>query len=264
MLTVWWFLFGLVCGSFANAVIWRLKVGRSVAHGRSICPNCKHQLNASDLVPVVSWIVLKGRCRYCAKPISPQYPIVELITGALFGFAWLFFTPVTPVQWLDFLFWLYLIVILVILAVYDLRWMILPDKVLIPAIVIAVARLPILLLLGQPISVVRGPLIAAVLTGGVFYLLAAVSRGKWMGGGDIKLVFLLGLSLGIQKTILALFLATGAASVIGLALMATKRMKSHYIAFGPFLAAAAIASLFFGDYLIAVYASLSGLEYLGL
>lgn len=260
LIAVWLFLFGLICGSFANAVIWRIKVGRSVARGRSVCPNCEVQLRAIDLVPVLSYIALKGRCRDCRERISLWYPTIELLTGILFFGAWFTLNPDSLVGWIDLGFWLYIIVSLMILAVYDLRWMILPDVVLVPAIAIAILRLPLYLALGQPFSVVRGPLIAALAGGAAFYSIAAVSKGKWMGGGDIKLVFLIGLLLGIQKGLLAMFLATTAAALVGGTLLLLRKLHSRYIAFGPFLAAATVAALFYGTELIAFYLSLSGLD----
>lgn len=227
-----------------------------------MCPHCKHTLRAYDLIPVISWIVLRGKCRDCGKPISVQYPLVELLTGVLFALTYWYIRPSSPAGWLELAFWLYAITALVILSVYDFKWMILPDKVLIPLIVIAGLRLALMLSTGQPLSMVRGPVIAAVAAGGVFYTMAAVSKGKWMGGGDIKLVFLIGLMLGIRKGILALFLATTVAAIIGGSLMIARKLKNRYIPFGPFLAAATVYSFLFGDRLINWYLKLSGIIYL--
>lgn len=164
--------------------------------------------------------------------------------------------------WLDLVFWLYIVTTLVILAVYDLKWMILPDVVLLPAIAIAALRIGVLFLASQPITVARGPVVAAFAAGGTFYAMAAISKGKWMGGGDIKLVFLMGLLLGVRKGLLALFLATTVAAAIGGGLLLLRRLKGRYIPFGPFLAAATVVALLYGTQLINWYLRLSGLSYL--
>ncbi len=262
MFTAYFFVLGLAAGSFANAAIWRIKTGRSFIKGRSMCPHCKHQLRNVDLIPVLSWIILRGRCRDCKKPISIQYPAVELLTAVLFGLSYFILKPHSTIGWIDFAFWLYIVTSLVILAVYDLKWMLLPDVILIPAIVVATVHLPVVLAFGLPFSAVRGPLIAAAVAGGGFYALAALSKGKWMGGGDIKLVFLMGLVLGIQKGIVAMFFATMFASIIGGALLLSRRLKGRYIAFGPFLAGATVFAMLYGHHIVHWYLHISSLEYL--
>ncbi len=261
MVMAYFFGLGLILGSFANAVIWRIKNKKSFVRGRSMCPDCKHQLAAKDLVPVLSWIWLRGKCRYCKKPISVQYPLVELLTGVLFAGIYSMIRPSTPLSWFELVFWLYLAVSFVILAIYDLKWMLIPDLILLPMIVVALLRLPILFFIfHQPFSIIRGPLIAAAVVGALFYSMALLSKGKWMGGGDIKLVFLIGLVLGIQLTSLTMFLATGSAAIVGGILILTKRIKTHYIAFGPFLIAATFIALFYGHHIISLYLGAFGLN----
>ena len=124
---------GLILGSFVNALVWRMHEGLSVAHGRSMCPHCKHTLAARDLVPVFSWLMLRGKCRYCKKPISPQYPLVELATSGLFVASYIWWPSVfTGSQEAIFVLWLAILVGLVALAVYDIKWFLLPNKLIYP------------------------------------------------------------------------------------------------------------------------------------
>ncbi|HSX48150.1 MAG TPA: prepilin peptidase [Candidatus Nanoarchaeia archaeon] len=263
-------LFGLLIGSFINAAVWRLhnkqehkKADNSVWHGRSVCPDCKHQLAWFDLVPVISWLSLAGKCRYCRKPISVQYPAVELVTAGLFALSYIKLNPVGALGWLDFVFWLYYLTILLVLAVYDLKWYLLPDAVLLPAIVVAIIQLGVHLSVGQPAATVGYSLLAGFLAGGFFYALAAASGGRWMGGGDIKLVFFLGLILGLSRTTLLLVLAFNIAAVVGV-LLITVGVKSRrdMLPFGPFLVGAAITAHLYGLQIIAWYLRLSGLNVL--
>jgi leader peptidase (prepilin peptidase) / N-methyltransferase len=151
----------LIAGSFINALVWRLqkqldKEGNpkksnfqnptsniySITKGRSMCPNCKHTLVAKDLVPLFSWVLLKGKCRYCHKPISVQYPAVELITAVLFALSYLFWPFVlSGAEWIIFIGYLFTLVILIALAIYDLKTYLLPSRLIYPAILIQLATL---------------------------------------------------------------------------------------------------------------------------
>jgi len=228
-----------------------------------MCPHCKHQLSQLDLIPVFSWLALRGQCRYCGKPISVQYPIVELKTAALFVLSYIALAPHGFIGWLNFGFWLYFLIVLIILAVYDLKWYLLPDKALLPAMGVAIIWLVIKIGETGQLNVVYGPLLAAVAAGGFFYAIAALSGGRWMGGGDVKLVFLMGLLLGPAKTGVAMALAFNAAAIVGLTLISTKiKKRTDYIAFGPFLVAATIAAMLYGPAIINWYLRLTGLSYL--
>ena len=133
-------LLGLCFGSFVNALVWRIKSKKDWVKARSVCVNCKHQLSVLDLVPVLSWIFLRAKCRYCKKPISIQYPLVELLTAGLFiaSYHWWPYVISTDISsWLPFAVWLVCVVGLVAMAVYDLRWMIIPDKIVVPLIALA-------------------------------------------------------------------------------------------------------------------------------
>lgn len=248
------FTLGLLIGSFLNAVIWRLRVGKSVWKGRSMCPGCRHQLSAAELIPLASWVALGGKCRWCKAAISPQYPLVEFATGALFTVSYLALQPASAGEWAGFVLWLYVLSSLIVLAVYDLKWMLLPDVVLLPAIGVMLAVRVVEALAGQPPDVWAKPLLAALANGGLFYALAAISGGKWMGGGDIKLAFLMGLVLGLQKTALALLFAYNGAAIISLVLIALRlKKRTDYIPFGPFLSAATVISFLWGGNLMRSY-----------
>lgn len=249
------FIYGLIIGSFLNALIWRIKQRRSIVKGRSICPNCKHQLAILDLIPVISWLLLQGKCRYCQKTISYQYPIVESITAVLFALSFLIIRPNGLYGWIDFGIWLYILASLICLGVYDLKWMILPNIILVPAIIMSIFELIFQIVIQKaPFSVATGPIIAAVFIAIIFSALAMLAGGKLMGFGDVKLVFLMGLVLGIKKLLLALFLAFNLAAIIGLGLILIRqKTRKDHIPFGPFLTGATILAYLVGTPIISWY-----------
>lgn len=266
---------GLVLGSFVNALVWRIYESGvelekkkpnnkyldqlSISHGRSICTHCKHKLVAKDLVPVLSWLSLGGRCRYCKKPISWQYPLVELITATSFGLSYVWWpTELHGLQLAIFGLWLIILTILIALTVYDIRWMILPNRLVYPLTGVA-AVFALLQVLNSPVPgrVVINTLLATIIGGGIFYILFQVSDGKWIGGGDVKLGWALGLIVGTPaRSLLFIMLASLLGTVVSLPLMATKKLgKTSIIPFGPFLMAGAIITVFFGSKLIDLYTS---------
>jgi prepilin signal peptidase PulO-like enzyme (type II secretory pathway) len=250
---------GLIVGSFLNVVILRLHAGQDFTKGRSACPQCKHVLSPLELVPVVSWIALRGRCRACGKPIALQYPLVELLTAGAFVLAYLTHPFTTYGNLLVLVLWLYILGSLIVLAVYDLRWYLLPDKILLPLIVPATAILIGETLITGSSRVIVGPILAAGLFGGGFYLLAWVSKGRWMGGGDIKLAFVMGLLLGLQKTALAMLVGFVSAAIVGMVLIGFgRKTRRDHIAFGPFLIAGTLLAYICGTQLIAWYVAQLG------
>jgi len=247
------FIFGLIIGSFLNCVIFRIEKNEKFLFSRSYCPNCKHQLNWRDLIPIFSFLFLKGKCRYCKKKISIQYPLVEIFTGILFVLFVLFFEirfPIIDIREIGFLI---IIPFLVVIFVYDLKHFIIPDKVIYPAIVIAlIYNLQRCDLLG------RSHLLFSALGAAAFFgAIVLISRGKWMGIGDIKLAFLMGLVLGFPNILAALFLAffLGAIIGIGLIIFNRKTLKSE-VPFGPFLVTGTLAALFWGEAIINWYLNL--------
>ena len=254
MVSVLAFLFGLIVGSFLNTLIYRLKEGQGFLWGRSFCPYCFHPLGFFDLLPILSFFLLKGKCRYCKNKISLQYPLVELFTGTLFFLITKKFLFFLSFQNLLYLFWLFIIVsLLIAIFVFDLKFYIIPDKLIYPAIFLATLYPLILntryfLLKTLPFSL------------GIAFLFLAIflfSKGKWLGFGDVKLVFFMGLFLSFPKTILALFLAFSFGAIIGIGLIIFKKksLKSE-VPFAPFLITGTILALFWGENLINWYLSL--------
>lgn len=240
---------GLMAGSFANVCIVRLPEERSVVFPPSHCPSCETPIRAYDNIPVLSYLVLKGRCRACGRPISPLYPVVEAVTGLLMAAVfWRF-----GVSWACLIF-AWVIPALVVITVIDIQHQIIPDKITLPGIVFGVAA-------GWYLNGWVDTLIGLVLGSGLFTLLAEVwlrARGiQAMGGGDIKYIAAAGALLGWQQVLLIIFLASLLGGVFGVLGLTSK--KFHVltrIPFGPFLALATLISIFFGEDLIALYLNL--------
>jgi len=249
------FLFGLAVGSFLNCLIYRLKTGESFLKGRSYCPHCKQVLNWPDLIPVLSFLILKGKCRYCSQKISLQYPLVELATGILFVLIINYQLSIINLLFACFL---------IIIFVYDLKHYIIPDKVIYPAIGLALLyQLFRILDLGfvsnfefriSNFQILINPLLSALLASTFFFLIVLISKGKWLGVGDIKLAFFMGLFLGWPNILVALFLAffIGAIIGIGLIISGKKTLKSE-VPFGPFLVTGTLIALFWGQNIIDIY-----------
>ena len=260
MIIIYAAVVGLIIGSAINAIVWRLYVGRKWTSGRSMCPECKHELAAKDLVPVLSWLALRGKCRYCHARIHWQYPVVELSTAVLFGLSAAALHPTHIASGAAFVVWLVLLTLLIILAVYDLRWMILPDKIMLPAIGVAAVLLVVRALSTHSWLTLRGPAIAAVAIGGAFYALVAVSKGRAMGGGDIKLAFAMGLILGLRGSAIAMLIAFDSAALIAvILLLARRRGRRDRIAFGPFLVAGTVIAYLYGGPIVHWYLHFNGL-----
>lgn len=240
------FIYGLVFGSFFNVVGLRIPKGESIVRPPSHCTVCDRNLTVKDLVPVFSFIFLKGKCRGCGTKIHWVYPVMELVTGILFAFAYfqLGFSLELAVA-------LLFISLLVIITVSDIAYMLIPDKILlfflIPLIVLRVF---------EPLSPWWDSIIGAIVGFGVLFLIAVVSKGG-MGGGDIKLFFVIGLVLGWVPTLLTLFLASIIGTVIGIiSLRRTKQGRKTPIPFGPSIAIAAIIAYFYGELLVDWYVNL--------
>jgi prepilin signal peptidase PulO-like enzyme (type II secretory pathway) len=258
-------------GSFLNCVIFRLKEGEGFLRGRSRCPHCKHPLAWYDLIPVLSFIILRRHCRYCKKPISYQYPLVELVMGALFVLVLWHLTfdidlafDICHLDFLTLIYYLLITCFLIVIFVYDLKHFIVPDKVLYPAIIISlIYRLIDGLLQGVnfefPILNFEffNSLFAATIVSGFFFLIYFISKGRWLGFGDVKLGILLGLVLGWPKVLLALFLSfvIGGIIGIGLIILGKKKLKSE-VPFAPFLIMGALIALFWGEQIVTWYLSL--------
>ncbi len=268
-------LLGLILGSFINAWVWRLskqiddegepkkltakqKKELSIVTARSMCPNCKHELAVLDLIPIFSWIFLVGKCRYCKKPISKQYPAVELTTAILFGLSYYFWVFNYNWQYVAFATWLACLVGLVALAVYDIKFMLLPDRIMYIMYGIAGFGLVMQFSIGRPLADIKNVIISVLICGGIFWLLYQLSKGKWIGGGDVKLGFLLGLLVATPMlSFLMLFLASLLATVVAIPLLVSKKIKRNaHIPFGPFLIASTIITVLYGQHLLDWYTNI--------
>jgi leader peptidase (prepilin peptidase)/N-methyltransferase len=252
-------LAGLVLGSFVNALVWRLHEKKDWVTGRSECPHCHHVLAPKDLIPLLSWLMLGGKCRYCHKPI-PDSPLVELTLPILFVLSYVFWPqPLIGVGLYEFVFWLIFLVGFVALAVYDLRWFLLPNVIVFPLIWLAVAQeLGKLLFFHGTWGGLFGALLGAAVISGLFYIIFVVSKGRWIGFGDVKLAIVLGiLAGGALPALLVLFAASLIGSLSSLQLVLTGRAnrKSH-LPFGPMLIAGVILVVLFGQAAIDWYADL--------
>ena len=239
------FLFGLSIGSFLNVVIYRLESKEPILFSRSHCPKCGVLLKWFDLIPLVSFILTLGKCRYCGRKISYQYPLVELATGILFLMVFNRF-PISNFQILDSFFYLIIVSFLIVIFVFDLKHYLIPDKIIYPAIIIALLDLG---LKGPNFWALKAQILAACLASGLFLSLVLISKGKWMGLGDVKLAGLMGLVLGWPNVLIALFLAFFSGAIVGIGLiMAGKKGLKSQIPFGPFLSGATLLIMVYGQY----------------
>jgi len=253
------FLLGLAVGSFLNVCIYRIPRKESIIAPASHCPKCSHRLRFFENIPLLSFLFLRGRCRYCKKPISFQYPVIELLTALMFlaAFSRYSFSWKTPVA-------LFFASVLFLSGAIDIRHKIIPNKVVFPALGVGLFLLFVSVLAGTdflPLVGVSGsvlyPLLGLVLGGGILFI-PAIIREDWMGAGDVKFTALIGLFLG-GYVLLALFLGSLIGSVYGITLILLKRIKKRdTIPFGPFLALGALITLFFGPQIFYFYLSFWG------
>ena len=239
---------GLCIGSFLNVVIYRLPIGQSIVTPPSRCRNCSYLLQWYDNIPVFSWLFLGGRCRKCGVGVSIQYPIVELITAALFVLV-IWMTPPGPLLATR----LILVCILIALFGIDLEHQILPNVITLPGIAVGV----LLSLIAPPGW--KDALIGVLLGGGVLYAIAGAyylwRREEGMGMGDVKMLAMIGAFLGWKAVLVTLVLSSFAGAIIGVALMAVQRGTMKFaLPFGTFLAIGAIVAMFAGEPLVAWYA----------
>ena len=265
MIYALFFIFGLAIGSFLNSVIYRLDTRESIIKTRSHCPYCKKTLSWFELIPLMSFILQKGKCLKCKKKISWQYPLVELATGILFAlvinFQFSIFNKFSIFNFqfsISLLFWLFVVSCLIVIFVCDLKHYIIPDQVIYPAILVAgIWYLVFGIFIRDTKYEILTTFLAALAAGAFFLAIVLVSKGKWMGVGDIKLALFMGLVLGWPKILVALFLAflIGAFVSIILIILKKKTLKSE-VPFGPFLAGGTIIAIFWGNVLINWYLGL--------
>ncbi len=260
------FLFGLIVGSFLNSIVYRLEIGESFLFKRSYCPHCKHRLAWQDLIPVLSFFFLKGKCRYCQSKISFQYPLVETATGLMFLLIFIFFFP--PISeaaffspgelifsFLNLFFYWAITSFLIVIFVYDLKHYIIPDKMIYPAIVLALLFNSQFLFFNE-VSKFNLSILSGLGAAAFFLLIVLLSKGKWMGMGDVKLAFLMGLLLSFPNILIALFLSFFFGAIIGVGLiLADKKTLKSEVPFGPFLIVGTFTAMFWGEKIVSWYLS---------
>lgn len=243
------FILGLFVGSFLNVLVDRLPAGEKIIKGRSHCDKCKRTLRWFDLIPLFSFLQLKGKCRYCHFPLSFYYPIVELTTGVMFV-ATVFFlggftiNVITIINIITFIYYLFIISSLIVIFFADLKYGIIPDKIVLSAIFVSS-----LYLLLNPSSLIINHLFSAVGACLFFLALFLITRGRGMGFGDVKFAFLMGLVLGFPNIIAALYMAFLTGAIVGciLIIWRKKRIFGTAIPFGPFLVLGTFMAIFFGE-----------------
>lgn len=253
MLYFFVFICGLMIGSFINAIIYRLKTQEKIFPGRSHCPKCKKLINWYDNIPLLSFFLLKGRCRQCHKKISWQYPLIEFITGVIFLITSLVILfdknilEISRTTWLSLIASLIFSTFFIIIFVYDLKYYLILDKVVLPLAILAFFYN---LLNYSLINLLIGGIIGA----GFFGLQYLLSQGKWVGDGDIRLGLAMGFVLGYPRVLLAILLAYVSGSVVAVSLMLfAKKKLSSKIPFGPFLVFGTYLVMLWGNFLLAKY-----------
>ncbi len=243
-------ILGACIGSFLNVCIYRIPRRESVAGKPSHCRSCGRRIKARDLVPVLSFLLLRGRCRHCGGKISLQYPLVELCTAALFLAAYRYWGW----QWQTVSMWIFFAV-LVTAAVIDLQHTIIPGEILVAGCALG---LPVIFFIS--LSKLTGGILGFFAAGLLLLVIALVSKGG-MGGGDIKLGAVMGLFLGWQGVIVALFIAFLVSGLAAIVLLATGRKgRKDAVPFGPYLALGGITAAFYADWIINWYLRISGIS----
>jgi leader peptidase (prepilin peptidase)/N-methyltransferase len=242
------FLLGAIIGSFLNVCVYRIPAGQSIVSPPSRCPQCGASIRWYQNIPIVSYLVLRGRCAGCRARISPRYPLVEALTGLLFLLVWMAFgwQAATPLYWV-------FAAALVVITFIDLDHQIIPDVISLPGIIVG-----FLTALAIPWLSWTDSLLGILLGGGSLFLVAEayhrLTGQEGMGGGDVKLLAMIGAFLGWKAILPVIFLGSLAGSLVGVPLMIAKRSGGKLaIPFGPFLALGAIVCLLWGRYLLVWY-----------
>lgn len=269
------FLIGLFVGSFLGVLADRLPRGETVLKGRSHCEKCRKTLKWYDLIPLLSFIFLRGKCRYCHTRLSLYYPIVELITGIIFAGVFLFLEGtdinfITAINIIILMYWLFIVSSLIVVFFADLKYGIIPDKIVFPAIFVSVLFFVFgsftskesWFLFVQPATFEVGNRLLSAIGACLFFMaLFLITKGRGMGFGDVKFAFLMGLILGFPNIIISLYIAflTGAIVGIILILWKKKKVRGTAIPFGPFLVLGTLAGLFWGEIIFQKAGSALGL-----
>jgi leader peptidase (prepilin peptidase)/N-methyltransferase len=250
MLYIFIFLFGLIIGSFVNVLIYRLPRGKAFIKGRSQCPGCGTDIVWYDLIPILSFIFLKTRCRKCGFKISWTYPAVELYSGIVFVASFILLGGAGSTDWI---FSVLLLEAFLVLTFIDFQHLILPDSVILFTLIAAlVYGLLSKFVIGSGIFNILSleNILSAVLAFGIFFLVWLVSKGKWLGFGDVKLAGLIGLIFGAMGSLIVLYLAVVLGAVVGLVLLAFKKANlKTQLPFGSFIGISASAYILFDPFI---------------
>lgn len=247
-------LLGACVGSFISLLIERIyKKESGILLGRSHCPACKKVLKALHLIPILSYIYLKGKCAFCKRKISPLYPTIELTSALVYLMLYLYY-PMAIFHDISgmtiIVLQCYIFFALIFTFFYDLKYMIISDRILLPAIVIAFL-LPTLD--GYPLTFLQA--LAGFSIPTLFFLIQIfISNGRWLGGGDLRIGALMGAFLGVSKVLVALFSAYMLGSILCILLLTTTKLsRKSMIPFGPFLVCGTLLSFFLGDDIVEAY-----------
>jgi leader peptidase (prepilin peptidase)/N-methyltransferase len=246
------FVFGTIVGSFLNVCIHRIPQEKSIVMPSSHCPRCKSPIRFYDNIPLVSFIVLRGRCRSCQAPISFRYPLVEFLTG-LFSVIFLVRYGISPLYLIYFAFFASLLLI----SFIDLSHRIIPDVISLPGILIG-----LVISLFHPQLSIKNAFIGVLIGGGSLYLVASVyhviTKREGMGGGDVKLLAMIGAFIGWKGVLFTILCSSFIGSVVGVILMliSAEADSKYAVPFGPFLSLGAIIYVLWGDVLINWYVGL--------
>lgn len=255
--TVFFFGIGLCFGSFALATAWRIKKNKDFVKDTSECEHCHHKLAAIDLIPLVSWLSLGGKCRYCRKKISGLLPLAELVGAVTFAASYAYwpygFASALPL--LLFIVWCVALILLLILFFYDLQWYILPNKVIYPLWAVASVFALLTFVATPTLATVFNVLMAVTVGAGLFWLFYTMSKGAWIGYGDVRLGVAIGLLAGTPaKAAITLFTASIAGIVLTLPSVVTKkRTMTSKLPFGPLLILGLFVAVIWGQSLIDWY-----------
>ncbi len=251
------FIFGAVVGSFLNATVYRVKKKKDSIISRSECESCKHKLSPLDLVPVLSYIFLQGKCRYCKEKISSINFFFEIISGIVFllYFNFLSFNYLinnSAFVYINILFYLFIICIFLYIGLYDFFYYEISDKLIFYSSILVFIYFLISYYFGYiSLYIIINHIVTGIIVAGLFLLIILITKGEGMGGGDMKLVFLMGLILGYPAILYVLFVSFVLGAVIGLILILIKNktLKSS-IPFAPFLSSSIILYIIFSVYLL--------------
>ncbi|MBQ7756004.1 MAG: prepilin peptidase [Oscillospiraceae bacterium] len=250
------FCFGIAIGSFLNVCIYRLPKEESLVNGASHCMTCNEKIKKRDLIPVISWCLLRGKCRNCKAPISPRYTVVEFLTGVLFVLVFLYYgVDVNPLMAS-----LTSLMFAALVVVFFMDW---DTQLISTPVVIFIGFLGILQMLGnqffdKPLSdlTIKSQLLGALVISVPFFLIELLSKGKAMGRGDVYLMIAGGLFVGVKAVVIAAFIGMVTGSVVGMILK--HKTGSSKFAFGPFLSLGLAISALYGNQLADLYLKWSG------